>query len=115
MDDIKARIASFNPKRTKGSKSTPLKWPHPSSFQARPETLAEAGFYFDPSAEDPDSVTCFMCEKQLGDWEKEDDPHELHYRKCKNTCAWAMLRCGLIEDMDVDGRYVVFLLVLVSF
>lgn len=108
MDDIKTRIASFNPKRAKGAKNAPLKWPHPPSFKATPQTLAEAGFYFDPSDEDPDSVTCFMCEKQLGEWDSEDDPYELHYTKCRNTCAWALLRCGLTEDIDSEGRYGLF-------
>jgi hypothetical protein len=100
MDIFQNRLASFTPKRGKNAK----KWPHPSKFLANPSTLAEAGFYFDPSADDPDNVSCFMCDKQLSAWESEDDPFEIHFSKCQSYCAWALLRCGMRLDMIDDGR-----------
>ncbi|PBK69054.1 inhibitor of apoptosis repeat-containing protein [Armillaria solidipes] len=109
MEVLQNRIDSFTrSKRVKnGSKTTvTLKWPHPSSFQANPETLAEAGFYYDPSPEDRDSVTCYMCSKQLSEWDSDDDPFDIHYRKCAKTCSWAVVRCGLRNDVDHQGRFV---------
>ncbi|KAJ7132310.1 hypothetical protein C8R44DRAFT_698736 [Mycena epipterygia] len=101
MEVLKNRLDSFKQKRGKS-----LKWPHPKTWQATPETLAEAGFYFDPSAEDPDNATCFMCNKQVTEWAEDDDPFDIHWEKCAKVCAWANLRCGLRRDMDSQGRYV---------
>lgn len=105
METLESRLNSFTkPKRTKGSKSTSsLNWPHPSSFVATPKNLAEAGFYYNPSKDDPDNVTCFMCSKELGGWDEEDDPFEIHLRKCPK-CPWALARCSLELDLDSDGK-----------
>jgi hypothetical protein len=105
--DIEAnRLASFSPKRVKnGSKPAAPKWPHPASFTAKPKSLAEAGFYFDPSPDDPDNVTCFMCGKQLSEWDEDDDPFDIHYRKCGKFCSWALVRCSVFLDMDNSGGY----------
>lgn len=108
MEALQSRIESFNKsKRLKSSKSSKKssKWPHPQIFQANPEALAEAGFYFNPSPEDKDNVTCFECGKQLSEWEEDDDPFDLHWKKCGDKCSWAAVRCGLREDMDRRGRY----------
>ncbi|KAJ7600901.1 inhibitor of apoptosis repeat-containing protein [Mycena floridula] len=101
MDIYTARLASFAVKSKRGTKSA--KWPHPASFIANPSSLAEAGFYFDPSPEDPDNVTCYLCGKQLSEWGEEDDPFEIHYRKCQDKCAWAVVRCGIADEFDSDG------------
>ncbi|KAJ6485711.1 inhibitor of apoptosis repeat-containing protein [Mycena sanguinolenta] len=96
------RLNSFQRKRTgKG-----FKWPHPKTWKATPKTLAEAGFYFDPSADDPDNVTCFMCDKPVTEWAEEDDPFDIHFQKCADTCAWANLKCGMKRDIDSRGRFV---------
>ncbi|CCM05862.1 uncharacterized protein FIBRA_08098 [Fibroporia radiculosa] len=109
MECLKARLETFNKtKRSKQSltRSTAgLKWPHPSSHRATPQTLAEAGFYYNPSSEDKDNVTCFMCGKELSDWDPDDNPFDIHWKKCRNTCAWAVARCGLIYDVDEDGNH----------
>ncbi|KAK6978130.1 hypothetical protein R3P38DRAFT_2580334 [Favolaschia claudopus] len=102
MDVFQNRLNSFL--KTKRGKS--LKWPHPKTWKATPNNLAEAGFYFDPSPEDPDNVTCFMCDKQITEWAEEDDPFDLHFQKCATTCAWANLRCGLRRDADSHGKFV---------
>ncbi|TFK39746.1 inhibitor of apoptosis repeat-containing protein [Crucibulum laeve] len=110
MESLQARIDSFSKSRrvknpSKPSSSVTVKWPHPPTFRASPEALAEAGFYFNPSFEDRDNVTCFACEKQLGNWEKDDDPFNIHWEKRGLTCCWASVRCGLREDMDRTGRF----------
>lgn len=107
MEYLNARLDSFalKSKRIKASSSktaSPLKWPHSPSFKATPETLAEAGFYYNPEPDSPDNVTCFMCRKTLGGWEPDDDPFTIHYDKCRNTCAWAVVRCQSAGDL----RYV---------
>ncbi|TFK90325.1 hypothetical protein K466DRAFT_517314 [Polyporus arcularius HHB13444] len=98
MEYLQARVDSFSKsKRSKNSSvrhaSSSSKWPHPSSFKATPDSLAEAGFYFDPDLDNPDNVTCFMCKKGVADWAPEDDPFSIHYDKCAKSCAWAMVRC----------------------
>ncbi|KAI0764888.1 hypothetical protein C8Q74DRAFT_1318439 [Fomes fomentarius] len=115
MEYLNARLDSFalKSKRSKASSSktaSPLKWPHSSSFKATPETLAEAGFYYNPEPDSPDNVTCFMCRKTLGGWEPDDDPFTIHYDKCRNTCAWAVVRCqrgvgDLSDDISDSTRH----------
>ena len=105
MDSWQARFDSFSKgKRVKkGSSTTILKWPHPSTFIATPDSLAEAGFYFTPGLGTPDAVRCFTCKKELSDWEAEDDPFSEHMRR-GSSCCWAIVRCGLMQDMDDDGK-----------
>ncbi|KAG6812336.1 hypothetical protein H0H92_003323 [Tricholoma furcatifolium] len=112
MECLQNRIDSFKKSRrvkntSKPSSSVSVKWPHPPypKFIATPETLAEAGFYWDPSFEDRDNVTCFVCEKQLSDWEAEDDPFDIHWNKCGDRCCWAIVRCGLKGDINAQGGY----------
>ncbi|KAH8830203.1 hypothetical protein DL96DRAFT_1591991 [Flagelloscypha sp. PMI_526] len=99
MECLPLRIASFTKKRPK--------WPHPTNkgFKATPETLAEAGFYFCPAPGDRDNVACYICDKQVGEWEKDDDPFELHWRKCgvNGGCAWAVVRC-CEEEMSYTNK-----------
>lgn len=110
METYKGRLDSFSGiKRVKNptlTSSASIKWTHPSSFAATPKTLAEAGFYFNPSWEDRDNVTCFTCGKELGGWAAQDDPFEIHWSKCNARCVWAVVRCGLRDDLDEDGRCV---------
>ncbi|KAF7422762.1 hypothetical protein PC9H_010921 [Pleurotus ostreatus] len=82
MEAFQNRLDSFKPKKVKhGSKNVTLKWPHPEHFKANAQSLAEAGFYFDPSFDDKDAVKCFMCGKMLSEWEEEDDPFDIHWSK----------------------------------
>ncbi|TFY69846.1 hypothetical protein EVJ58_g196 [Rhodofomes roseus] len=111
MESLQARLDTYKAKRTKQSlvrstSSSAPKWPHPPSYLATPRTLAEAGFYYDPSPEEPDNVTCFVCGKELSEWEPEDDPFELHYKKCNRNCAWASARCGIELEKGKNGQYV---------
>ncbi|KAF9006202.1 hypothetical protein BDQ17DRAFT_337558 [Cyathus striatus] len=78
----------------------------PKIVQATPDTLAEAGFYYNPSYDGRDNATCYMCGKDIEDWESDDDPFDIHWDKCGWTCGWAAARCALREDMDQFGRFV---------
>ncbi|KAI0360603.1 hypothetical protein OH77DRAFT_1470713 [Trametes cingulata] len=110
MEFLQARRDSFQPfksKRTKASSSrqasaSSSKWPHPPTWKATPNSLAEAGFYYNPGPNEADNVTCFMCKKNLCGWEPEDDPFEIHYEKCSDVCAWAVVRC---QKPRADGSY----------
>jgi hypothetical protein len=115
MEAFKARLASFEkPKRVKyvteaGKAATmTLKWPH-KDIRATPESLAQAGFYWNPSAEDgeEDNVRCFLCNKELSEWGARDDPFDIHWAKCglgEDACAWAVARCGIEQDLDENGK-----------
>ncbi|KAI8986903.1 hypothetical protein BD414DRAFT_415750 [Trametes punicea] len=108
MEYFQARLDSFLPLKSKRLKASSSKqastsrWPHPPTWKATPSSLAEAGFYYTPGPQDPDNVTCFMCKKDLCNWEPEDDPFEIHYAKCGDKCAWATLRCQKPRE---DGSY----------
>ncbi|PPQ65169.1 hypothetical protein CVT24_011032 [Panaeolus cyanescens] len=108
MEGLKARLESFKKsKKVKiGQKTKALKWPHPKTFNVTPETLAEAGFYYDPSPQDPDNTTCYVCSKELGAWEETDDPFDIHWMRCGATCCWANVRCGNKFDFDKSGGFV---------
>ena len=104
MEVFQARLDSFL--KTKRIKGTVINWPHPDHFLATPNSLAEAGFYFCPTWDERDAVKCFMCGKELSDWLEDDDPFAIHWRKCPTSCPWAILRCGLQNDLDRDGKCV---------
>ncbi|KAJ9610725.1 hypothetical protein H2200_005502 [Cladophialophora chaetospira] len=80
---IESRLATFEPP-TKRSK---LGWPHKTPT---PEDLARAGFYYKPSKASNDNTICYLCERQLGGWEPDDDPAEEHL-KHSPECGWAIL------------------------
>ncbi|OAA76731.1 Baculoviral inhibition of apoptosis protein repeat protein [Akanthomyces lecanii RCEF 1005] len=86
------RLASFR-KTTKKRGSTigrggkPLNWPHK---QITPASLAKAGFYFNPSPDNPDNCTCFLCQKGLDGWEAGDDPLVEHLTHA-SQCGWAVV------------------------
>jgi Inhibitor of Apoptosis domain len=64
-----------------------VKWSHDTPS---PSDLAAAGFYFDPTPDNPDNVTCFHCQSSLDGWEPQDDAaveHLLH----SADCAWAKI------------------------
>ena len=107
LNIIQNRIDTFTkPRRNKSSSKliNNLKWPHPSHYKATPESLAEAGFFFDPSSGDKDNVTCYMCNKQLSEWAEDDDPSEIHFEKSGKKCGWASVKCGIQEDQDADEK-----------
>ncbi|OCB91761.1 hypothetical protein A7U60_g961 [Sanghuangporus baumii] len=106
METFDGRLRCFDKPKTKASnKSSRGTWPHPDSdFVATPTTLAEAGFFFKPSRDDPDNVQCFICKKELAGWDEDDNPFEIHYKKCPK-CPWAIARCSLEFDVDADGKF----------
>ncbi|GJJ10503.1 hypothetical protein Clacol_004729 [Clathrus columnatus] len=73
-------FVSFTERLKSFSKRSP-KWPHSNSFAANPNSLAAAGFYFNPSDDNKDAVSCFICQKGLADWDPSDDPAAIHSNK----------------------------------
>ncbi len=80
---IESRLATFEPP----SKRSKLGWPHKTPS---PEDVARAGFYYKPSKASNDNTICYLCERQLGGWEADDDPVEEHL-KHSPQCGWAVL------------------------
>ncbi|XP_046394270.1 baculoviral IAP repeat-containing protein 5.1 [Ischnura elegans] len=78
-------------------------WPFTENCACTPKKLAEAGFVYSGSDQEPDLVICFVCRKELDGWTPDDDPwqeHVSHSGKCpfikdKNpeslTCAGFLL------------------------
>ncbi|KAF2276713.1 uncharacterized protein EI97DRAFT_450033 [Westerdykella ornata] len=55
------------------------------------EQMVEAGWYYDPSEENPDGVTCPYCSLSLDAWTPTDDPLEEHRRR-EPTCLFFTLK-----------------------
>ncbi|KAJ8126002.1 hypothetical protein O1611_g7635 [Lasiodiplodia mahajangana] len=89
------RLASFQPAQqaarrgstAKGKAAKALSWPHK---RLDPDLFARAGFYFAPTSEFPDNTVCFLCSKNMGGWEDDDNPFEEHLR-LSPRCGWAVV------------------------
>ena len=40
------------------------------------------------SSKEPDLVRCYYCQRELDDWEPEDDPWEQHLRRSGDPCPF---------------------------
>ncbi len=47
--------------------------------------MADAGFYFVSTPEDPDLVRCYYCRKEMSGWEPNDVPRVEHKR---SNCSY---------------------------
>ncbi|GAO46835.1 hypothetical protein SAICODRAFT_24718 [Saitoella complicata NRRL Y-17804] len=58
-------------------------WPHEEkrAWVGTSGRMAEAGFYFTPTGESEDMVTCAYCGLGLDGWERADDPVAEHQRR----------------------------------
>ena len=70
-------------KSKKKTKKRPVsRWPINGRRRCNPRNLAKAGFFFCPANgegdDEGDLVQCFMCGKQLDQWEPSDDPMKEH-------------------------------------
>lgn len=69
--------------------------------------MAEAGFFWTGTKEEPDSAQCFVCNKQMDGWESTDDPwqeHKSHAEKCPFVVIGKreeMLTCTELNDLWV--------------
>ncbi|KAH6921192.1 hypothetical protein HPB50_027819 [Hyalomma asiaticum] len=76
------------------------RWPLRGSSTCTPERMAAAGFYHTPTTTDPDLARCYVCYKELGEWEAGDDPFKEHSRSV--DCAFVSL--GMKEEKDITVR-----------
>ncbi|KAJ1966167.1 hypothetical protein GGI12_000258 [Dipsacomyces acuminosporus] len=76
-----------------------FRWPYIkyTSYLAQPDTLASAGFSFNPVKDSPDNVQCFYCGFELTGWEPSDDPFSEHFEHQPN-CKYAQLHCQTRES-----------------
>ena len=77
-------------------------WPYDGKKGWKPTSkkLAEAGFIFTPTTEEPDNAKCIYCDKALGGWEKSDDPVHEHQRR-HPECAF--FNCELREPPQPEA------------
>ncbi|KAB0792790.1 hypothetical protein PPYR_14749 [Photinus pyralis] len=94
----KNRLASFK------------SWKFNDRSKCSAKKLAEAGFYYAGTPDEPDGVQCFLCNKALDGWEKEDNPWDEHISHSKN-CEFAKLR--LPEAKLTTDRFLQFCLEMV--
>ncbi|KAH7319899.1 hypothetical protein B0I35DRAFT_430094 [Stachybotrys elegans] len=95
------RLASFQKTKKRasgagGRGAKPLNWPHKS---ITPDSMARAGFFFNPAPTNPDNAMCFLCQKGLDGWEAGDDPL-LEHIKHSPTCGWAIVAAIEAEVED---------------
>ncbi|XP_067634439.1 baculoviral IAP repeat-containing protein 5.2 [Eurosta solidaginis] len=60
-------------------------WPFDEKCACSIRKMAEAGFYWSGNEREPDTVTCYVCNKTLDGWEPTDDPwkeHAKHAPQC---------------------------------
>ncbi|XP_072398726.1 baculoviral IAP repeat-containing protein 5-like [Diabrotica undecimpunctata] len=55
------------------------------------DKMAEAGFIFIGSKQEPDAVRCFFCWKNLDGWEETDNPWKEHLKHAPN-CSFAKIQ-----------------------
>ncbi|KAI9736634.1 MAG: hypothetical protein M1834_000838 [Cirrosporium novae-zelandiae] len=58
-------------------------WPHDNKrgWACKTEKMVEAGWYYAPTQDSDDFVTCAYCKLSLDGWEPKDDPFEEHQRR----------------------------------
>lgn len=54
------------------------------------DQLAAAGWYYDPTSDTPDGVSCAYCHLALDAWDAGDDPSEEHRRRAPDCLFFAL-------------------------
>ncbi|XP_046751250.1 baculoviral IAP repeat-containing protein 5-like [Diprion similis] len=72
-------------------------WPFQSNCVCTPERMAAAGFVLIGGRNDPDLVECFVCSKQLDEWDSEDDPWNEHLKHMP-SCPY--IKIGKQDELD---------------
>lgn len=98
MQSIDDRIRSFAP-ITKPKSAARPGWPLPAKTHPKltARRLADAGFYFAPTPEGPDTCKCYSCGLALGGWDEGDDPVDEHWQR-REGCAWAEFMCAMRRE-----------------
>jgi len=66
-------------------------WIFPDNVNCNAERMANAGFYFCGTIQEPDLVRCYYCRKELDGWDDFDDPWEEHKSHARGNCAFINL------------------------
>lgn len=74
--------------------------------------MAEAGFYWSGNDREPDTVTCYICNKTLDGWEPTDDPWKEHAKHAPQ-CSFVKLGrkeaeltvCALCYNISIYRKY----------
>jgi hypothetical protein len=74
-----AKFTALKDKKKPESKEAAQELKRPHEFP-KPDLLAHAGFFYSPSPNAADNVTCFFCGVKRADWQAADDPLQEHCR-----------------------------------
>jgi hypothetical protein len=66
--------------------------------------LAKAGFFYNPTADNPDNVVCFLCHRGLDGWDEDDDPLVEHL-KHSPECGWAIVATVEAQGEESNQEY----------
>jgi hypothetical protein len=77
-------------------------WRPLDSLTTTPQTLAAAGFYYNPADDSPDRCTCFMCGVSLISWVATDIPLDEH--KCHNKYNCEFLKKLVNNHLTTDDQ-----------
>mmetsp|Transcript_677 Transcript_677/g.1575 ORF Transcript_677/g.1575 Transcript_677/m.1575 type:complete len:427 (+) Transcript_677:120-1400(+) len=80
-------------------------WPYTQATHpgVTPDILAADGFYFTPTSQVSDTVVCFFCDLQLGDWERSDDAKAVHRKLSPNCPIVKGTSCGNVPLASKAG------------
>jgi len=66
-------------------------WIFADTMNCNAERMANAGFYFCGTIQEPDLARCYYCRKELDGWDDFDDPWEEHKSHARGNCAFINL------------------------
>ncbi|KAI9719728.1 MAG: hypothetical protein M1812_003216 [Candelaria pacifica] len=69
------------------------KWPHDGKrgWTCKTEKMVDAGWYYCPTTESDDFVTCAYCNLSLDGWEPKDNPLDEHHRRSPECLFFALI------------------------
>ncbi|EKX38228.1 hypothetical protein GUITHDRAFT_115571 [Guillardia theta CCMP2712] len=94
--------SAFDVRRLDGRIKTFKLWPHKHYRQLKVRDLAQAGFFFSPSTQYQDRVTCAYCGLELGGWEDADIALSSH-REANASCPF--LTGAIVDAPSPDDSY----------
>ncbi|KAI9706140.1 MAG: hypothetical protein M1836_005546 [Candelina mexicana] len=68
-------------------------WPHDGKrgWTCRTEKMVDAGWYYCPTTESDDFVTCAYCNLSLDGWEPKDNPLDEHHRRSPECLFFTLI------------------------
>ena len=82
------------------------RWPHESKrgWVCKTEKMVDAGWYYAPTPESDDYVTCVYCKLSLDGWEPKDNPYDEHHRRSPECLFFSFATKGAKNTRGKKGR-----------